>query len=71
MSTARRPAVPGKKQPLLTIDDVAEYFGLPVATLYQWRYRGIGPKSAKIGRHLRYRPEDVEAYFEAQSSVAA
>lgn len=70
-STRSAAAVPGMRQPLLHVEDVAEYYGVPVATLYQWRHRGIGPKSAKIGRHVRYRVEDVDAYFEAQSSAAA
>lgn len=47
--------------------EVAEYLGMPESTLAQWRYLGKGPKWSKIGRHVRYRWEDVEAYFEEQS----
>lgn len=54
------------KQKLMTRDDVAEYLGVPVATLAQWTYRGIGPQSIKVGRHRRYRPGDVEAWLDEQ-----
>lgn len=57
------------RRPLGTAEEVADYLGVPVATLYAWRYQGgRGPKSSKVGRHLRYRWEDVEAWLEAQSA---
>lgn len=43
--------------------DVADYLGVPVATVYQWRHKGYGPSSRRVGRHLRYRPDEVEAWF--------
>lgn len=49
-------------QPLMTIHEVSEYLRVPVGTLYNWRYLGTGPACAKIGRHLRYRRADVEAW---------
>ena len=49
---------------LWTIDDVAEYLGVPVKTLYDWRHRGYGPTSKRIGKHLRYRPQDVISWFD-------
>jgi len=55
------------KDRLWTPDEVSTYLGgVPVSTLYQWRYKGIGPKSRRVGRHLRYRPEDVRAWVEEQ-----
>jgi predicted DNA-binding transcriptional regulator AlpA len=48
---------------LLTPVDVAEILGIPVKSLYAWRHRGVGPQALKIGRHLRYRPSDVEAFL--------
>jgi len=52
---------------LWTPEDVSAYLGgVPVSTLYQWRYKGIGPKSRRVGRYLRYRPEDVRAWVENQ-----
>ena len=55
------------KDRLWTPEDVsASLGGVPVTTLYQWRYKGIGPKSRRVGRHLRYKPEDVRAWVEKQ-----
>ena len=52
---------------LLRPEEVAGILGVPVATLYGWRYRQIGPKALKVGRHLRYRPEDLDRFI--QNSV--
>ena len=51
-----------------TVDDVAAYLRVPVETLYQWRKRKYGPSAARVGRHLRYDPEDVRAWFKAQAA---
>lgn len=48
------------------IEDVSSYLGVPVGTLYQWRSRGYGPVGRKIGKYVRYKPEDVEQWFESQ-----
>ena len=50
---------------------VADYLGVPIGTLYQWRTRGSGPPGRRIGKHLRYKPDDVEAWFDAQTEEAA
>lgn len=51
-------------QRLLSPQELASYLGVPVRTLYQWRYKGLGPPGLRIGRHVRYRPEDVEAWLD-------
>lgn len=48
---------------LATPTDVAAYLQVPVKTLYTWRYHGKGPRAHRVGRHLRYRWEDVEAWL--------
>ena len=53
-------------QPLWRITDVSAYLGVPVGTLYQWRYTGTGPKAYRLGKHLRYRQADVEAWLADQ-----
>ncbi|WP_333766486.1 helix-turn-helix transcriptional regulator [Streptomyces sp. IBSBF 2435] len=58
--------VAGVRRALATPVEVSEYLGVPVATLYQWRHRGIGPKVHKLGRHLRYRWTEVEAWVDRQ-----
>jgi hypothetical protein len=47
--------------------EVAEHLGIPLRTLGQWRYLGTGPQFLKIGRHVRYRWGDVEAWLATQS----
>ncbi|MEV6994489.1 helix-turn-helix domain-containing protein [Streptomyces sp. NPDC093228] len=46
----------------LTPNDIADVFGVPVETVYQWRKKRTGPPGFRIGRHLRYDPADVRAY---------
>ncbi|MGW5265684.1 helix-turn-helix transcriptional regulator [Microbispora sp. NPDC004025] len=48
------------------VEEVSNFLGVPVATLYVWRHRRTGPKSRKIGRHLRYLPADVHAWVMEQ-----
>lgn len=49
---------------LLSADEVAEFLGIPVSTLYQWRHRGCGPEAYRVGRHLRYEPSKVRAWLD-------
>ena len=51
-----------KIEPLWTVEDVSAYLGVPVKTLYQWKWRREGPPVRKIGRHLRYDPRAVRAW---------
>lgn len=64
-STASGPAT-GEVRPLWSIGDVSTFLGVPVATLYQWRHLGTGPKAYRLGKHLRYRQSDVEAWLADQ-----
>jgi len=49
---------------LLTVEDLAEYLDVPVATVYAWRHRHNGPPGFRVGRHLRYRLNDVERWID-------
>jgi predicted DNA-binding transcriptional regulator AlpA len=53
-----------------TPEEVSRFLGVPVPTLYRWRYLGTGPKAARIGRHLRYLPVDVIAWVREQQEAA-
>lgn len=44
---------------LLSTEELAEYLQVPVPTIYTWRQNGQGPPAIKVGRHLRFRYEDV------------
>lgn len=48
---------------LLSARELAAYLGVPVTTLYAWRYRGEGPPGFRVGRHLRYRWSDVDLWI--------
>ena len=50
-------------EPLWTIEEVAAYLRVPVQTLYQWRRKRSGPPCRRVGRHLRYEPSAVRAWF--------
>jgi hypothetical protein len=49
---------------LWTARDVAAYLAVPITTLYQWRYLGTGPTAYRVGRHLRYEPDAVQAWLD-------
>ena len=53
---------------LLTPLEVAETLKVPVGTLAQWRYRRIGPPYMRIGRHVRYRAQELEAWIRRQAA---
>jgi excisionase family DNA binding protein len=52
-----------RRDKLLTVEDLAEYLAVPVATLYAWRYHGQGPPGFRVGRHVRCRRADVEEWI--------
>jgi len=52
---------------LMSLTDVSEMLGIPVHTMYRWRYRGDGPVGYRVGRHVRYRREAVEAWLEQRA----
>jgi excisionase family DNA binding protein len=56
---------------LLSPEDLSEYLGIPVKSIYQWRYRNVGPPAIRVGRHLRWRSEDVQTWLRSQSDVKA
>jgi predicted site-specific integrase-resolvase len=56
--------------PLLSSADVAEWLDVSERTLEFWRYVGKGPAYVKVGKRVRYRPADVEAFLEANRQDA-
>ncbi|MDJ0953490.1 MAG: helix-turn-helix domain-containing protein [Acidimicrobiia bacterium] len=51
------------RDPLLTVQDLAAYLGVPATTIYAWRYRHEGPPGFRVGRYLRYQRSDVESWI--------
>jgi excisionase family DNA binding protein len=52
---------------LLSPQQLADYLGVPLASVYRWRYEGTGPRGIKVGKHVRYRRRDVEAWLETRT----
>ena len=46
----------------LTDIEVASRLGVSRFTVRSWRLKGLGPRFLKMGRAVRYRPQDVDEY---------
>jgi excisionase family DNA binding protein len=47
---------------LWSIEEAAAFLRKSKGTLYQWRYRRVGPPSHRVGRHVLYDPAEVRAW---------
>jgi excisionase family DNA binding protein len=47
---------------LWTIEQVADYLGVPKQTVYSRRTSGYGPSGFRVGKHLRWRVSTVMAW---------
>jgi len=54
---------------LLSIQDLAEYLDVPIQTVYRWRAAGGGPPGFRVGRHVRFRAEDVETWLRSRADA--
>lgn len=50
---------------------LATHLGVSRSTLQSWRYSGRGPRFIKLGRMVRYRVADVDAYLAANTRNGA
>lgn len=50
---------------LLSPQQFADYLGLPVRTVYAWQHKGTSPDYIKVGKHVRYRRQDIESWLES------
>ncbi len=55
------PLRPGER--LLSVQELADYLEVPVKTIYTWRHRNTGPRGFRVGKHLRFRWHDIEAWL--------
>lgn len=53
------------QEQLMTPQEVADHLGVPLATLYRWNSYGSAPRRVKVGRYVRYRRSDVDAWVES------
>ncbi len=49
--------------------ELADYLGVPLTTVYNWRVKGSGPKGYRVGKHVRFRLEDVTRWLEEHSDA--
>jgi len=56
-------------EPLIDVQQLADYLDVPVKTLYAWRYRREGPPAFRVGRHLRYRRSDIQQWIQQRIDV--
>ena len=68
---AQEATVTDGRSPLASTEEVSEYLQVPLTTVYQWRRKGVGPRAVRVGRHLRYRWEDVDRWLEQQARGGA
>jgi predicted DNA-binding transcriptional regulator AlpA len=50
----------------LSPEDLAEREGVPLQTIYAWNKDGTAPPRIRMGRHVRYRLDDVIALENAR-----
>ncbi|NLT55551.1 MAG: helix-turn-helix domain-containing protein [Actinomycetales bacterium] len=56
---------------LWTVQEVSDFLVVPVETLYQWRYLDTGPEAFRVGKHLRYDPDEVRRWLVTKCRGAA
>lgn len=52
---------------LLSPQELADYLGVPLATVYVWNTRDSGPRKLRVGKHVRYRVSDVDKWLEERA----
>ncbi len=58
-----------KTQPppaMWSVEDLAKFLGVPVATIYRWSSAHDGPPGYRVGRYLRFKPAEVERWLDSQ-----
>lgn len=61
---------PVPRECLWDIKAVSQFLGVPVATIYQWRVKGEGPRATRMGKHLRFEPAVVRAWVSEHRETA-
>ena len=56
--------VNGAFEPALSLKELAFQLQVSIQTLYDLRSQGRGPKGFRVGRHLRFRQSEIEAWLE-------
>jgi len=69
-----QPSIPEPRNNLgdemFTLQEACAYLRIPEGTLRYWRHLGAGPRSFKVGRHVRYWRADLVLWLSEQSTRA-
>jgi predicted DNA-binding transcriptional regulator AlpA len=72
MGTVNRPLnPPDATQSVVTLSQLADELCVPVKTLYDLRSKGRGPRGFRVGRELRFRRREVDAWLTHLESADA
>lgn len=52
----------------MTVEDLAAFLVVPVASVYAFNSRGSGPRRIRVGRYVRYRRKDVDAWIDQRAA---
>ena len=55
----------------LTPDYITRDLQVPMNTWYQWRTAGKAPKAIKVGKHVRVRRRDYEAWLATLTDMSS
>jgi len=56
---------------VLTLAELADHLHVTVQTLYDLRSHGRGPRGFRVGRELRFRASEIEAWLARMEEVDA
>jgi len=51
-------------EPLIGVEELAAYLGVPIQTIYDWRCAGTAPRAFKFGKRLKFAVTDVAEWIE-------
>jgi excisionase family DNA binding protein len=57
------PRLPTLSGPFLSTQQLADYLGVPISTVYAWREAGTAPPAHRIGKRLRFPVAGVERWL--------
>lgn len=46
--------------------ELADWLGVPVKTVYVWNSTRTGPQGTRLGKHVRYSRQNIAAWLAAQ-----
>lgn len=52
-------------EPLLNINELADYLGVPISTIYDWRTNGKGPRAYRFGKRIMFGVNDIRTWMGA------